>query len=482
MTSTLTLFSANKTWNINGANPAQIFHITDMEGGASFFNFINKSNIVTYDPEHGIEFNKTCKNPYFIYGGDVTDHGSFDLAITKSLIDFKKRYPERVFLIAGNREITKNRFRIELAPEFIRERLMHSKPPRWLVKEMQTVPLDYVIEDMRRHNIASNSQDMETIQKYVNALSIQECQLIYLHWMLEKTMGCPDTFQCRREELAKNATVVTDADVLNSILKESSPEGLTGQYLQLAQIAAIVPNTGVLAMHGGLNPYNIGRIPDMPANDKSIDNARVWIKQYNNWFRNQVNDWIDYKTTHLTDPAFTKLDDVSLPLHNVPKSIMVADILDKDKQYSDVSPIVSEYLRKNNIQIVLTGHQQCGDHPAIVRAENTVFINGDTGHDPRGDACHVIEIEATSRRAHASIRGTLSDKTSVNTQMTITADKISGDPYIGRVLPDHRLVQCRLANGDYRLLQIKNRQAVNSIVSQSEVEQCFNVMTHCIEM
>ena len=255
------LFLPAKTSNTN-AYSAHIYHITDLEGSPSFFNFINKSNVVSYDPENGLEFNKNCKNPYFIYGGDVTDHGNSDLAITKSLIDFKKHHPENVFLIAGNREITKNRYKIELAPEFIRERLMHTQQPRWLTQ--QTLPLDYVVKDMQAHNQKVDSEDKDTIQKYVNSLSIEECQLIYLHWMLEKTMGCSDTFEYRREELAKTATTpIRDIDVLNSFLKETAPTGLAGQYLQLAQIAAIIPNTGILTMHGGLNQYNIGRIPDM---------------------------------------------------------------------------------------------------------------------------------------------------------------------------------------------------------------------------
>jgi hypothetical protein len=113
---------------------------------------------------------------------------------------------------------------------------------------------------------------------------------------------------------------------------------------------------------------------------------------------------------------------------------MVADILDKDKQYTKVSHSVAEYLRKNNIQVVLTGHQICGDHPAIVRAENAVFINGDTGHDPRGEACHTLEIKATPNLAEVSIQATLADGTPINTQLTITESKIIGDPYIGHVL------------------------------------------------
>lgn len=469
MQSTMTLFPTKTL-------PAHVLYITDMEGGHSFFTFINKSNLVTYDPNHGLCFNKKYKNAYFIYGGDATDHGSDDLAITKALIDFKIRNPDNVFLIAGNREITKNRLKIELAPEFIRKRLMSSLAPRWLTKDQQTVPLDYIVKEMRANHQQVDANDKETIQAYINSLSIEQCQLIYLHWMLEKTMGCPNTFEYRREELTKTATTtVTDIEVLYSFIYESSPSGLTGQYLQLADIAVIIPNTGILAMHGGLTPYNIGRIPGMTTDDKMIDNIHTWINDYNRWFRDQVHDWIDYKVTQVTEPAYSKLDDVSLPLLNAPKSIMVADILDKDKQYSSVSPSVLDYLRKNKIQAVLTGHQICGDHPAIVRADNVLFINGDTGHDPRGDAWHTLEIKATPNQADISIQARLSDKTPVNTQLIITENHIIGDPYIGRVLPDHRLIQCCMPNGDYRLLNLKGKQMTYCTISTSDIEKLIDL-------
>lgn len=68
-----------------------------------------------------------------------------------------------------------------------------------------------------------------------------------------KNDGLPHTFEYRREELAKTvAAPIRDIDVLNSFLKETAPTGLTGQYLQLAHIATIVPNAGILAMHGGV--------------------------------------------------------------------------------------------------------------------------------------------------------------------------------------------------------------------------------------
>ena len=94
-----------------------ILHITDHEGTRYFFDALNKSSIVSLKQD-GLHFNKSSS--FFIFGGDATDRGSYDLATTILLVDFKKRHPNQVALLAGNREIKNARFHRELAPHLIR--------------------------------------------------------------------------------------------------------------------------------------------------------------------------------------------------------------------------------------------------------------------------------------------------------------------------------------------------------------------------
>ena len=458
-------------------NSSSIFHITDSEGSESFFTAINNSSIVNYDPLQGLSFQNIQDRPCFIFGGDVTDRGNNDLAITKLLVEFKKRYPENVFLLAGNREIIKGRFKIELAPHMIRKRLLDSQSPRWLAQP--TVPLDYVKKEM------SENKYYKSVEDYVNSLSIEQCQIIYLRWMLEKTMGCPHSFRYRREELAKSnpGKDVSDEEVLQSFLQQTTPDGVTGQYLQLAQVGVIVPGTGVLAVHGGLQPTNLGRIPGMDPGEKRIEDARLWIKELNNWFSKQIKYWIDFKPVELTIPACTELDDCILQPPSKPKSVITEWMLNNQRQFIEPPQEVSQYLRDNRIHVVLTGHQPCGDHPAILRtAYNALFINGDTGYaafaqsnpdDTRGVTSHTLEIVASSDQANIRIEAVLPDKTFVTTKLTVTPEKIGSDAYVGRVSADNQLVQCRLTNGDYRLIQQKGFQVDYLTLSPADVEKLF---------
>jgi hypothetical protein len=468
---------------------AGIFHITDSEGSQSFFSGIQNSKIVRYHPDRGLSFYDSDVKPYFIFGGDATDRQHYDLTITQLLVDFKKQHPDKVFLLAGNREITKNRLKIELDPAYIRHRLLYSQSPRWLAQS--TVPLDYVKADMAAKHYG-DLNDPRVCLDYVKTLTIEQCQLIYLKWMLEKTMGCPHTFRYRREELQRllQRQHISDEEVLHSFIQAAAPEGVTGQYLQQAQIGVIIPETRVLAVHGGLLAANIGRVPGMSASDKTITNAEQWIQKLNQWYQTQIKQWLTFKPAEVTIPACTELDEYALPFAHKPKSVMTADLLGQGRQFAEVPEAVSQYLAANKIQLVLTGHQPIGDHPAILRSKNILFINGDTGYaksdpknpdDTRGVTTHTLDILASPLTTQVDLKATLSDSSTVTTALTVTPDHIAGDPYIGRVTLDHQLVQCRLANGDYRLIQQQGYQVSYATLNKAAVEKIFDFQDQALK-
>jgi hypothetical protein len=461
-----------------------VFHLTDVEGSSAFFTAIKNSNMIRWHSKRGLEFktNSLGSKPYFIFGGDATDRGHHDLAITEALVDFKERHPENVILLVGNREIKNTRFTIELAPEWIRERLLDGKAPSWLPEHKRTIPLDYVMKAMAKEGVDISFINKEKASDYVHSLSIPQCQLIYLHWMLEKTMGCPHTFRYRREELAQrlNKAVVSDETVLESFLKESSPQGLMGRYLQQAEVGTIVPNTGILALHGGITLQNLGRVPNMASDASPLPSAKFWINQYNHWYKEQIQTWAEIKPSDLPPSARTTTPEVTLALLNKPTSLITADMLDKDYQFTDVPSSIGRYLKNNGIQLVLTGHQPCGQHPALLRDDKhaILYINGDTSYatydpknpdDTRGPTHHVLEITASPHETDVTLQATLPNAMSVITKMKITPDSIKGDPHVGRLLPDSQtLVQHRLPNGDYHCLTRRGYQS--STLSSREVE------------
>jgi hypothetical protein len=462
----------------------RILHITDSEGTNSLLDAARRSTFVGINSDNGLFFRKTLQTPYFIYGGDATDRGPHDLATVEMLTDFKKRHPNNVALLVGNRDIKNNRFKIELDPTTIRDRLLSTEAPRWLSEVQQTTPLAYLLQYMRSHHF--DVEDNMKVIQYARAIPIELCQLIYLNWMLEKTMGCPFTFNYRRDELKRQTSCdfISDEKVLQSFIDETLPTGLMGEYLKLGQMAVVVPGTRVLAVHGGITYSNIGRIPGSPSTAIPFANARKWVEVLNNWYAEQIRLWSCAGGNKSLQPANTALDDAVLPLPGKYKHVVTADMLSSDRHFTSVPAAVCEYLHNAQISVVLTGHQPCGDHPALIRGENGILsINADTGyadynpdnpHDTRGKASHIMEIQSDADKVTVEIAATLSDGISVRSNLIINANRILQEPFQGKLLQDGRLVQCRLPDGDYRLAKQKNFDVKYSTISALELAQKFD--------
>jgi hypothetical protein len=127
-----------------------------------------------------------------------------------------------------------------------------------------------------------------------------------------------------------------------------------------------------------------------------------------------------------------------LPIQGKPKYVVTADMLNTDRQFSVISDEVCDYLVANRISLVLSGHQPCGDHPAVLRNKhnNLLFINADTSyanfnpakpHDTRGAACHSLEVIADDNKTNITVDAITASGQVAKTNLTITRDTITGD-------------------------------------------------------
>lgn len=91
-------------------------YITDVEGNLSFWNRYIEHSTVLSRVEDELILKENCQ---FVYGGDSCDRGSGDLQVLRDLISLKERYPDRVHLLMGNRDINKLRFPVAMLPEVL---------------------------------------------------------------------------------------------------------------------------------------------------------------------------------------------------------------------------------------------------------------------------------------------------------------------------------------------------------------------------
>ena len=341
-----------------GANllPRIITHLTDIEGNLSYFQrWVNRSKYLQFE-QGALAFREPKANHKFIYGGDFCDKGPGDLRIGAELIDFKTKHPLNVSLIAGNREIKCRRFTYELSAN-IQQRLLHGVPAFWNPKSL---PRHYAMQQMLTETKGAASNN--ALERYVLSKSDEECQTLYLKWMLNETMGCgpfqnkPNTFEYRRMELAQIAgqpTInIVDEKVTQSFIHSVSPGGVIREYLKLAQLGDVIGET--LFIHGAVTLENMGFVPGMLESQTRITDAKEWIETLNDWYSNQIKEWLMHPADlKLQAPGQKPLD--KYVLFN-PKSIVTTNWYAQGK-LAPIAEKVVKFLNDAGIYRVVSGHQ-----------------------------------------------------------------------------------------------------------------------------
>ena len=130
----------------------QVSFLTDVEGDASYFDrFVENSRVLCFEPTNPSFENSNAGSrnffPYnkqvtfradssmLVYGGDACDKGGSDLYVLRQLLSLHHRYPDRVHLLMGNRDINKMRICSEMGSDHSdgHQRLPYHGGCWWLV-------------------------------------------------------------------------------------------------------------------------------------------------------------------------------------------------------------------------------------------------------------------------------------------------------------------------------------------------------------
>jgi hypothetical protein len=117
--------------------PVEVAYCTDVEGNLSYFErwVETAGRVVRFDSE-GKELELVHDGAYFVYGGDVCDNGPGDLRLCQLLVSLKKRHPDRVALLSGNRDLNKLRMTAELDPTDLDRPMDEIAKPHWDVNAL----------------------------------------------------------------------------------------------------------------------------------------------------------------------------------------------------------------------------------------------------------------------------------------------------------------------------------------------------------
>ena len=256
--------------------------LTDVEGNFEYFErYLGISKVLRWADDQKTELEFKKDSAMFVFGGDSQDKGTGDIRFTKLLLGLKKKYPDRVEIIIGNRDANKLRLCSELHKDSLDDPdvLTNASFPFWVEEGQRVTPQMFLDK-----NDAKNGGSENTAANR-------------LRWILKNTMGADGAFDRRSEELSIirkcNKEAITDDAVVASYRNEADPQNTNGdnfmlQYLQKGKLSYVFGSS--LFVHGALSPTNIGKVPGTKKKETSVQG---WVKALNAWAQKELKDFIE---------------------------------------------------------------------------------------------------------------------------------------------------------------------------------------------
>lgn len=480
----------------------RIGFLTDVEGRwSTFCQYMRVSKCLSFAThgihleDHALESSRVeiAGGWHFVYGGDCSGKGSRSLLFIQTLVDLKKRHPDRVHLLLGGRDIGQIRMTSELAETEIK-RLWSVPGPFWSVnKQSARRPLDYVRE------VASKEEGVPLEAVTEEMVGKHNTKATRLRYLLEWTMDAAEDFEFRRDEVASAKGLLpeqlADAEVVASFEKELAEGGHVREYLKLAQLVVVLGET--IFVHGQLigNKFDsgpaqtLGILPGAGASQQqtSETDIRRWAEQLNTWCTQQVEDW-EQKPQWSNAPFDNTVRDwagrgaAGLIAYGtsaclVP-SVVSARWLDHDGMPQQYPLDFVSRLREQRVRRVIAGHLGFCGLPMVVPHDGLSVILAGTGKsaatlgDDRGLATSHIAIDGDACRVIGRTQG--------HEAINYYADGPNADGFIGKLvaLPGQPrrpyAIMAKLqdesgAHGSYLLCRAEGAGSEQKVVSMEEL-------------
>jgi hypothetical protein len=284
-----------------------------------------------------------------VHGGDTPDRGPGSLDVRDTLLALAERYPGRVLLCAGNRDVNKLR----------------------LVHELGERPTPRL-----------------------------------LRTLLADTMNAARAFEFRRRELRARALPHEDTDVVASYLDELAPGG--GFHALLRRSRLVHRVGGTLFVHGSVTGANFGRVPGRAAPVRHVD---TWVRLLNRWYLTQLDAWAREVEAppdgRRPGDALLRYVEPSPGSPENAASVVYSRGLGGDGLPTLPDGETRRWLRAQGVWRVVVGHTPAGDTPLVVRTPDGSFEVVRADHSRRSDEVPtrlVLTEAATWIRARAGER------------------------------------------------------------------------------
>ena len=294
----------------------KIATLTDVEGRWNKIEDFVRDNPVVRLEDGRLELEESGM---LVFGGDAVDRGPAGRRILTMLVEAADRWPDRVILLAGNRDINKIRLARELTGH-----------PRAGAPE-------------------GNRPEL-------------------LRWTLANTMGAGSAFGHRQAELG-----CTPDEVVDSFLEDLEPDGLIWRYLERARLGFRWEHS--LFLHGGVTPQNFGQIPEA----SPAERVDAWLKGLQDFYLRQLAAF--RRAPRGTGHAALVAYQAPLPgtRFNQQSVVYARMALPDGNPVLPPLPLQNQLLQQG-IQRVVIGHTPAGDSPALLRRGAFELIAADNSY------------------------------------------------------------------------------------------------------
>ncbi len=259
----------------------------------------------------------------FVFGGDAIDRGARGRAIVRMLVACKRRQPDQLVVLAGNRDINKMRLVTELA----------GAPPR------------HAPDDVRNGSRAA-----------------------LLRWIFQHTMGAAQAFELRKDELVAEGRAHHDEDVAQSYLDDLAPAGELTAYLGACQLAWRAGST--LFVHGGVAAEALTMVPGQPTTELGRFDVDAWIERLNAFYVEQQRAFVARARDRDGKRAWRAVIGYQAPrpgTRSNPGSVVYGRFGDADNNPTLPARDVVDALVRAGVRRVVVGHTPSGDVASVVR-------------------------------------------------------------------------------------------------------------------
>ena len=294
----------------------KIATLTDVEGRWSKIEDFARDNPVLRLEGGRLELEE---EGMLVFGGDAVDRGPDGRRILKLFVEAADRWPDRVILLAGNRDINKIR----------------------LARELNGQP-------------RAGAPDTDRAE--------------LLRWTLAHSMGAGSAFGHRQAELD-----CTPDEVVDSFLEDLEPEGLIWRYLERARLGFRWEHT--LFLHGGVTTENYGRIPGTT----TVENVDAWLAGLQDFYRRQLDAF--RRAPRGTGHAELVAYQAPLPGTRANQQSVVYGRMALPDGNPVLPPLpLQKQLLQQGIRRVVIGHTPAGDSPALLRRGEFEMIAADNSY------------------------------------------------------------------------------------------------------